>query len=117
MEVSALVDRVCDVVRDKLGEDLVSIDLRGHSELADYFVIASASSTIHAQAIAEEMASRLKQEGERAYHIEGMENGRWILLDYVDVVVHIFLSDARQFYGLDRLWGDLPQKRFPTDDQ
>ena len=114
MTASALAGRAADVIIEKLGEDVVELDLRGHSSLADYFVVATATSTVHAQALAEEVIERLKGEGERAYHVEGMENGQWVLLDYVDVVVHIFLSDVRQFYGLERLWGDLPSRRIPS---
>lgn len=99
---------------DKLGEDVVVLDLRGRSPLTDYFVIATATSTIHAQAIAEEVASELKREGERMHHVEGVENGVWILLDYLNVVVHIFCGETRQFFGLERLWGDAPCQTFVT---
>jgi ribosome-associated protein len=101
-----LAKRAATIIIDKLGEDVMVLDLRGRSPLADYFVIATANSTIHAQAL------ELKREGERTHHIEGAENGVWILLDYFDVVVHIFCGETRQFFGLERLWGDAPCQTF-----
>ncbi len=108
--------RTAEIVQEKLGEDVVVLDLRNRSPLVDYFVIATANSTIHAQAIAREVVDRLAQEGERVHHTEGVETAQWILLDYVDVIVHIFLSDIRLFYGLERLWGDAPQRSLSSAD-
>lgn len=110
MTAARLAKRVAASIINKLGEDVVVLDLRGRSPLADYFVIATATSTIHAQAIAEELALELKHEGERMHHLEGAENGVWIVLDYFDVVVHIFCGETRQFFGLERLWGDAPRQ-------
>jgi ribosome-associated protein len=112
MTASRLAKRAAAIILDKLGDDVTVLDLRGRSPLADYFVIATANSTIHAQAIAEELALELKHEGERAHHSEGLENGLWVLLDYFDVVVHIFCGETRQFFGLERLWGDAPCQTF-----
>jgi len=115
MTASKLAKRAAAIILGKLGEDVAVLDLRGRSPLADYFVIATATSTIHAQAIAEEVALELKHEGERMHHLEGADNGVWILLDYFDVVVHIFCGETRQFFGLERLWGDAPRQTF-TDN-
>uniref|UniRef100_A0A7C4CCG2 Ribosomal silencing factor RsfS n=1 Tax=candidate division WOR-3 bacterium TaxID=2052148 RepID=A0A7C4CCG2_UNCW3 len=93
----------------RLAENVTVLDLRGESVLADFFVIATAKSTIHARAIADDMIGRRLGVAERPHHSEGLDNGQWVLLDYVDVVVHIFLSDVREFYGLERLWGDAPR--------
>jgi ribosome-associated protein len=112
MTASKLAKRAAAVILGKLGEDVTVLDLRGRSPLADYFVIATATSTIHAQAIAGEVALELKREGQRAHHVEGTDSGSWILLDYFDVVVHIFCSETRQFFGLERLWGDAPCQTF-----
>jgi ribosome-associated protein len=117
MKAKRLAQRAASIVTEKLGEDVVILDLRKRSPLADYFVVASASSTVHAQAIAEEIVSVLKSEGQRVHHSEGTENGLWILLDYFDVVVHIFSGDVRQFYGLERLWGDAPRRDFAETDE
>jgi len=112
MTPGRLAKRAATIILGKLGEDVLVLDLRGRSPLADYFVIATANSTIHAQAIAEELALELKREGERMHHLEGAENGVWILLDYFNVVVHIFCGETRQFFGLERLWGDAPCQTF-----
>ena len=115
MTAARLAKRAAAIILGQLGEDVVVLDLRGRSPLADYFVIATATSTIHAQAIAEELALELKHGGERMHHLEGAENGIWILLDYFNVVVHIFCGETRQFFGLERLWGDAPCQTF-TDN-
>jgi ribosome-associated protein len=112
MTAERLAERAAAIILGRLGEDVVVLDLRGRSPLADYFVIATATSTIHAQAIAEGLALELKHEGERMHHLEGSENGVWILLDYFNVVVHIFCGETRQFFGLERLWGDAPCQTF-----
>ncbi len=117
MEADRLARRCAHIVRDKLGENVVVMDLRGYSPIADFFVVVTASSVMHAQALAREVEEILRKEGERPHHIEGMENARWVLLDYVDVVVHIFLDDVRSFYGLERLWGDVPKLRIADDGQ
>jgi len=116
MTAAKLAKRAAAIILDKLGDDVVVLDLRGRSPLADYFVIATAASTIHTQAIAEELALELKREGERMHHAEGAENGLWILLDYFNVVVHIFCGETRQFFGLERLWGDAPRQTFNDTD-
>ncbi|UCG42357.1 MAG: ribosome silencing factor [candidate division WOR-3 bacterium] len=116
MSPECLAKRIGALVEEKLAEDIVVLDLRGSSPLTDFFVIATAGSTIHAQALADEVTRRLRQEGERPHHVEGLETGTWVLLDYVDVVVHIFLTDVRQFYGLERLWGDAPHRDFRDDN-
>ncbi len=72
----------------------------------DYFLICSADSTVQVQAIAQAIRERLKKSGTSIWHLEGYEEGRWILLDYGDVIMHIFLEDARRFYKLEGLWGD-----------
>lgn len=116
MTAARLAKRAAAIILSKLGEDVVLLDLRGRSPLADYFVIATATSTIHAQAIAEEVALELKHAGERMHHLEGAENGVWIVLDYFNVVVHIFCGETRQFFGLERLWGDAPCQTFSDDN-
>ncbi len=112
-ELALAAARVC---RDKLADDIMMLDLRGHSGLADWFVLATAGSTVHAQAVARSVAEKLREQGERAHHIEGEVPGDWILLDYLDVVVHIFTGEVRQFYGLERLWGDVPTELLEQAD-
>ena len=116
MTAHELAKAIALQLADRHAEDVTVMDLTGHSSLADHFVLATAGSTVHAQGLARAVVERLAGLGERCHHQEGVDTGRWVLLDYVNVVVHIFLSDVRQFYGLERLWGDLPQEQFPTKE-
>jgi len=84
----------------------VALDLRELSGVCDYFFICSGSSEVQVKAIAEAVEEGLKEKGVRPWHIEGFESRRWVLLDYVEVVVHVFHEKTREYYMLDRLWGD-----------
>ncbi len=93
----------------KKAYDLLVLDLRGLTSIADYFVICSASNTTQVGAIADGIGHALAGEGARPSHIEGGAEATWVLMDYSDVVVHIFDEQARSYYSLDRLWGDAPR--------
>ena len=95
-----------ELALDKKATDVKILDLRKLSPICDFFVICSASVEIHAKAIADSIIENLEKKGIRAWHHEGYQACRWILLDYVDVVVHIFLNEVRDFYELEKLWGD-----------
>ena len=88
--------------------DILVLDLRGLTSIADYFVICSASNTTQVGAIADGIGHALAGEGIRPSHVEGGPEASWVLMDYIDVVVHIFDEQARSYYSLDRLWGDAP---------
>jgi len=89
---------------DKKAYDLLLLDVAPYTSLADYFLICTGTSTRHNQTIADHISETLKKQGVRPLHIEGHAEGEWILLDYVDFVVHIFSTRAREFYDLERLW-------------
>lgn len=91
---------------DLKANDVVILNLKGVSSLTDCFVIASGTSDTHVRSVGEHVIEGLKKVGQRPHHIEGLEQGRWVLLDYVDFVVHIFHPTLRNFYQLERLWGD-----------
>lgn len=91
---------------DRKAEDVTVLDLRELSSATDFFVIASGRSDVQVKAIAEHVLDSAKAAGTRPLHAEGMADGRWILLDYVDHVVHVFLESVREFYRLEALWGD-----------
>lgn len=93
----------------KAGDGLV-LDLRTLSDAADYFVVVSGTSDTHVRAIAEHVIASLRERGVRAHHIEGLAQGRWVLLDFVDFVVHVFHPTLRAFYQLEGLWGDAPRR-------
>lgn len=86
--------------------DVKILDLRKLSTFTDFFVICSGQVDIHAKAIADSILENLGKKGIKVWHNEGYQTSRWILLDYVDVVIHIFLKDTREFYALEKLWGD-----------
>ena len=93
---------------DKRAADLVVLDVRGISSVTDYFLMCSGKSTTHVAAIADAIRAALKAEGIRPLHAEGVAASGWILLDYGDVLAHVFLEDTRAYYALERLWGDAP---------
>lgn len=96
----------------KKAENVVILDIRKLSDIADYFVIASASTEPHLRAIADEIVEKLKQEhGITPYSIDGERPISWLVIDYLDVVVHIFRSDLRDHYDLEGLWSDAPKVR------
>lgn len=90
----------------KRAEDVVILDLRSLQGVCDYFVIATGHSEVQVRAIADAVDEGMAALGHKAWHTEGYEARRWILLDYVDVVVHVFHAKAREYYLLDKLWGD-----------
>lgn len=97
------------IAEDNRGKDIQLIDLRGLTPLVDYFVIATAASRRQGNAIAIEIDAEMKKIGELKLGIEGSEEGRWILMDYGDFVVHIFNREAREYYALEEIWGDAPR--------
>jgi ribosome-associated protein len=92
----------------KKGFDVKILKLETISSVCDYFVIVSGEADIHAKALGDAIFDGLNEAGYKPYHKEGMKEGNWILLDYVDVVVHVFLEPTRRFYALEKLWGDAP---------
>jgi ribosome-associated protein len=93
---------------EKKGRDVVILDISGISLIADYFVITSVANRMQLVAIADRVEEALAEHGVPLLHREGHGNATWILLDYGGVVVHVMLDEARDFYGLERLWGDAP---------
>ena len=109
VEISELLaKRSAELALEKKCEDIKILDLRGLTSVTDFFVIATADSERKAKAAAEHVIDELKEDGERPMHVEGMDSMHWILLDYIDVVVHIFMPDERRFYDLESLWSDAP---------
>jgi len=108
---------VCDVMLDKKAEDIVRIDIRGLSILADFFVICSGRSTMQVQAISDAVDEALENADVKVRRREGYDQGRWIVLDTGDVMVHLFNREEREFYKLERLWinGDNIEYINPTE--
>ena len=106
MEIAALAKRAAAVLVDNKANDVVVLGLKGVSDMTDYFVIASGTSDTHVRALGEHVQDDLRAVGSRASHVEGTAQGRWVLLDYFDFVVHIFHPTLRDYYRLERIWSD-----------
>lgn len=105
-----------DAMVDKKAHNVTVMDMRGVSGVSDYFVIGTGDSDLQIKAIAEEVKERIRTEcQERPWHTEGTNHWQWVLVDYVDVVVHVFDRERRSFYDLERLWGDAPKEEVPED--
>ena len=105
------VARAVDLLFDRKANEVVLMDLLTVSTATDFFLIASGTSDTHVASIADHVVEELKKEGNRPLNVEGERGGRWILIDYFSFVVHVFHPAAREFYQLERLWGDAPTVR------
>jgi ribosome-associated protein len=108
------VARAIAAAEDKKAADIVLLDLRKANGFADYFLICSGGNARQVRAIADGIVDALAATGSKPAHIEGYERSEWILLDYFDVIVHIFAPGTRLFYGLERLWGSAEPVEIPT---
>jgi ribosome-associated protein len=102
------LSRAIELAIDRKGVDIMLLDLRGLSNSTDYFLLVNGTSDTHVRAIADHIIDELRKEGMKADHIEGLRTGRWVLIDFIDFVIHVFHPTARDFYQLERLWGDAP---------
>jgi len=109
-----LKNAVVEAIREKKGFDIAVLDMRKlKNQMTDFFVICTGNSSTQVQAISDSIEEELKKNlKERPLHIEGYNNAEWILLDYVDVIVHVFQPQAREFYNIEALWGDAKIERF-----
>jgi len=104
------ITRLCArIAADNKAEDIVVLDVRGLTAFTDFFVLMSGRSTRHVQGIAEKIEHELRSKRISSRNAEGLREGLWILLDYDDVIVHIFYTETRKFYDLDGLWHDAPR--------
>jgi ribosome-associated protein len=101
-----LAKRIADLMISKKAYDVVILDLKNLTSAADYFVICSTDSDTQVRAVADAVRDGMEESNERVWHYEGYQALKWIVLDYVDVVAHIFYKEDRSFYNLERLWGD-----------
>ena len=107
-DAPADLKRAIELAVDRKGNEILLLDLRGVSTATDYFLLVNGTSDTHVRSIADNIIDEMRKEGMRADHIEGLRSGRWVLIDFIDFVVHVFHPAARDFYQLDRLWGDAP---------
>ena len=116
MNSKDLAHKIAEFIFIKKGYDVKLLDLKSLATFADYFIICSADSDTQVKAIADEIDNELRDEGIKYWHKEGYKGLNWVLIDYVDVVVHIFKKDAREFYKLEKLWGDAPVEEILDED-
>jgi ribosome-associated protein len=102
-----LAQRAAAILLERKANDVVLLSLKGVSDMTDYFLIASGTSDTHVRALGSGVLEDLKKDtAQAAHHVEGLSQGRWVLLDYVDFVVHVFHPTLRNFYQIERLWAD-----------
>lgn len=111
-----LIDQIIEHIQSKKGKNISVLNLKKLTAISDYFVICSADSEPQVKAIADEIVKKLSDEGIKCYHKEGYDTLNWVLLDYLDVVVHVFRNEARRFYNLERLWADAEITEYPDVD-
>jgi ribosome-associated protein len=109
-----LARQIADIAVDKKARDVVIIDLRPLTSITDYFVICTGAVDQHVKAIVDEIDDRLRP-AEKPWHIEGYQHLSWVLMDYVNVVVHVFNPEARAYYNLERLWADADTEMISDD--
>ena len=100
--------RAATLCVDNKAQDVVMLDLHGVTDMTDFFVVATGTSDTHVRSVAQHVIEGMAKLGLKAYHIEGADSGRWVLVDFVDFVVHVFHPTVRSYYQIERLWGDAP---------
>ena len=114
-ETTELAHRIAQAISDKLGEDIVLLDMRDVVSYTDWLVIGTGRNKRQTQSMADEVRQRIKDEdGVIPARMEGQKEGDWILLDYIDVVVHLFTPESREYYRLEQLWGQVPAVEFAS---
>ena len=111
------VDRAVEAALDKKSFQIVGLDVAAMTSLADVFLICSGASERQVGTIANEIVRRLKKEGRRPLHMEGERQAQWVLIDYGDLVVHVFTEERRGFYALEKLWADARRLDVPMDGE
>lgn len=106
---------VIEIMKKKKGEDIVLLDISEVSSVTDAFIICTAKTVIQSRTIVDTINEELEEAGINPHHIEGYEVGRWILMDYLDFVIHVFLPRERDYYNLERLWGDVPKEVYKDE--
>ena len=103
---------MCAAAYDRKAEHIVVMEMGEKSSIGSHFVVMSAPSTVRVKAIVDHIEDQLKEAGFRTYHKEGLKEGQWVLLDFGDVIAHVFYHETRRFYSLETLWGDAPQRTY-----
>ena len=118
METKDIAQKIAAAANDKKAKDILLLNMEGLSPVTDFYVICSAGNSTLVKAIADNIEDKLAEAGVHPTHKAGYADARWVLLDYGDVVAHVFLEEERDFYNLEQLWADAPSESFVenTDD-
>lgn len=112
--ITELAKAAAGFAYEKKGRDIMGLDLRGKSPVTDYFLLCSGSNKPQIKAICDNIDDKMAELGLNPLRIEGYGEAQWILMDYGDLIIHIFDDDSREYYNLERLWGDAPAVRYST---
>jgi len=115
MKLNKSIHQIIDCIKDKKGTDIVILDIRGLSSLADYFIICTSDSGPKTRAITNYIKKDLSKNKIKPIQIEGLDHLDWVLMDYFDTVIHIFKKETREFYNIERLWADAKVLKLDDD--
>jgi len=116
--VKALARVAVDAILEKKGRDVLVLDVHAVSGIADLFILVTGDSDLQIRAIVDSVRERVKEQmAERPWHVEGADHYQWVLMDYVDLIIHVFSEEKRSFYSLERLWGDAPREEVQNELQ
>tara|TARA_Y100000768_G_scaffold284273_1_gene218814 strand:- start:3527 stop:3874 length:348 start_codon:yes stop_codon:yes gene_type:complete len=115
MKPPALIKKITSLIQDKKGYDIKIIDLKGISSLTDFFIVCSSDSDPQTRAITNHIKKELSKFKIKPFQVEGLDHMEWILMDYFDIVVHVFKKETRDFYDIERLWADAKIKIIKND--
>ena len=110
-----IITQVVSFLDERKAEDIVTLDLREHANIADYFIIATGANKPHLKALYDGLQRLFKDAGFKGYHKAGVPDSGWMIMDYHGVMVHIFERELREFYDLEKLWKDAPEVKFQDD--
>ncbi len=117
MNAEKLAHRIAEFVLEKKGQDVLLQDLRGVTTMTDFFILCTVEVDVQAKAIIDHVTRELKKENIKPWHTEGQPGSNWILMDFVDVVLHIFTPRTREYYALEKLWGDARLIEIKDEDE
>ncbi len=109
MNSEELAKKIVRILDSKKGMEIVGIDIHDLTTIGDYFILVTGTSSPHVKALAEEVEDTLAKEGLEPRRVEGAQSATWILIDYQDVILHVFTKETREFYNMERLWSDAPR--------
>ncbi|MEJ2568785.1 MAG: ribosome silencing factor [candidate division WOR-3 bacterium] len=111
-----IIEIVIEKIKEKKCRDLIKLDVGEVTDLTESFIICTSYSDIQSRAVVDAIAEELKKKNKYAHNIEGYEKANWILMDYIDFVIHVFQPEQRSYYNLERLWGDVKREDFEDED-